>query len=104
MSREDYPFYPCRGCEFPSLCEWKCACLVRVAEANIKAESPPVYQCKRHPERDTVEPHALRLCAGCLEDARAGYAEGRDIGYRWEARDERRANSLYGGRTTTDTL
>ena len=34
-----------------------------------------VYRCKRHPEREAVAPIALRLCAQCLEDAHARYAD-----------------------------
>lgn len=104
MSREDYPFYPCKVCEFPTLCEWKFACLVQLASDNIRAETPPAYKCKRHKDRQTVEPHALRLCAECIEDARYAYANDRPTGYRWTDRDERQDNMIYGGRTTTHIL
>ena len=33
------------------------------------------YFCKRHPAREVVAPIALRLCAQCMEDAYARYAD-----------------------------
>lgn len=104
MSADGREFIPCSRCEWPELCEYKYACIAQVAADNIRAETPPVYQCRRHPERDTVEPHALRLCAECLDMAQQAYADVRPKEYRWSDRDERTANMLHGGRTSTGML
>ncbi len=47
------------------------------------------YKCSRHPERDAVQPIALRRCAECLEDARALYADQHGREYTQRYQDER---------------
>ena len=104
MSSDGRGFIPCAECEWPELCEWEYACIARIAAENIRAETPPVYQCHKHPERETVSPHALRLCAECLDMAQQAYVDQGPREYRWSARDERIANMFYGGRTSTGML
>ena len=39
-----------------------------------EGEMSPAYPCRTHPERDSAEPIALRLCDECLCNAHAAYA------------------------------
>ena len=96
VSDEGRIFYPCARCEWPELCAWKFACISMRAEDNIRAETPPSYPCKRHAERLTVEPHALRLCAECLLDARDGYGQARPD-KPFDQRADAAQTSLYTG-------
>ena len=85
--RGDFPFYACRDCEWPELCADKGDCIAQRAADRIRAETPPQYPCKQGDGRLSVEPHALRLCAQCLEHARTDYGQQKpDFLREWESR------------------
>ena len=84
--RGDFPFYACRDCEWPDLCADKGDSIAQRAADRIAAETPPQYPCKQGDGRLSVEPHALRLCAQCLEHARTDYGQQKpDFLREWEA-------------------
>lgn len=94
MSSDEREFIPCSRCEWPELCEYKYACIARVAEANIRAETPPSYPCKNHADRIAVSPFAMRRCQECTDAALEAYISSDEP---FDQRADAAQTSLYMG-------